>query len=88
MPERTSLSSFIRDAVNEYIKIQEPNKKETLFDLFLEQREKFNQIHNKLTRLENIEGEIIDLATAMAKFDMVDLVERDGQYVWEAKTKK
>jgi metal-responsive CopG/Arc/MetJ family transcriptional regulator len=85
---KTSLSAFIREAVNEYVKIQEPNKKTTVFDLFLEQRSNFQQIHEELTRLENIEGNIVDIAAAMAKFDMIDLVEHDGQYSWEVKKKK
>ena len=85
---RESLSAFIRDAVNEYVKIQEPKKQNTLFDLFLEQRAQFKTIQEKLERLESIEGDIIDLSAAMAKFDFIVPVERNGEWVWDIKKKE
>ncbi len=80
---RESLSAFIREAVNEYVKIQTPERKMSLFDFFLKQNDEFSQIKKKLLHLERIEGELIDLTAAMAKFDMIDII--DDQ--WEIKKK-
>ncbi|UYP47405.1 hypothetical protein NEF87_003690 [Candidatus Lokiarchaeum ossiferum] len=80
---RESLSAFIREAVNEYVKIQTPEQKMSLFDFFLKQNDEFSQIKKKLIHLERIEGELIDLTAAMAKFDMIDIV---GDQ-WEIKKK-
>ena len=80
---RESLSAFIREAVNEYVKIQTPERKMSILDLILEQRSDFSNIREKLSRLERIEGELIDLTADLAKFDMIDIVE--GQ--WEIKRK-
>jgi len=78
--KKTTLSAFVRQAVNEYLKVQAPNTKETFFDLFVQQREIFKDIQAKLTRLDNIEGELIDLETALAKVNIID-IEKAGDQI-------
>jgi hypothetical protein len=82
-----TLSAFIREAVNEYIKIQEPSKRNSLFDLYLEQRDSFRHIKEKLESLEDIEGELVDLEEAMAKYNMIDPKLLDGKVEWNTKKK-
>jgi len=64
---RKNLSAFIREAVNEYIKIQDPDRKRTIFDLFIEQRQGLEQIFQKLGR---IEGDLFEVTAAMAQKDI------------------
>lgn len=59
-----SLSAFIRNAVNDYIKIQDPKKKQTFFDLFLEQQSGMRDIKESLT---NIEGDLFEITASLAK---------------------
>ena len=66
------MSSFIRTAVNEYIKTMEPGTSSTIFDLILEQKRDFKEIQNKLDRLGRIETDLIDVTAALARFDMID----------------
>jgi hypothetical protein len=82
---RESLSAFIRDAVNEYVKIQKPDNKTSLYDLFIEQKSQYRDIQQKLTRLERIEGDILDLSAAMAELDMIVPEVREGKIFWEKK---
>ncbi len=79
-----NLSKFIRDAVNEYIKIQKPENQQTVFDLFLNQQIELKKIKDKLDHLDKIEGDLIDITAALAKFDMIDIYEDQ----WEIKKKK
>lgn len=78
--KKTTLSAFVRQAVNEYLKVQAPGTKETFFDLFVQQREMFKDIQERLSHLDNIEGELIDLETALAKVNIID-IEKDGDQI-------
>ena len=86
--KRDTLSAFIREAVNEYVKIQEPARQVSVFDVFLEQKDQFRQIQDKLTSLAKIEGDLIDLTAAMARLDFVVPVKKEDGYVWESKSEK
>ena len=57
-----SLSAFVRKAVNEYIKIQEPGMQSTIFDLIVNQRIQF----------EKIENDLLDITAALARVDLID----------------
>lgn len=73
MRGNNSLSAFIREAANEFSKIQKPERQMSLFDFFLKQNDELSQI----------KGELIDITAAMAKFEMIDI--KDDQ--WEIKRK-
>jgi hypothetical protein len=80
-----NLSSFIREAVNEYVKIQEPSKKTSLSDLYLEHQIALMDIQKKLGKLEKIEGELVDIGAALAKFDLLEYDQTNE--TWEPKKK-
>ncbi|WP_371802941.1 hypothetical protein [Candidatus Lokiarchaeum ossiferum] len=71
-----TLSAFIREAVNEFAKIQKPERQMSLFDFFLKQNDELSQI----------KGELIDITAAMAKFEMIDI--KDDQWEIKRKSKK
>ena len=59
-----SLSAFIRKAVNEYIKIQEPEKERSIFDVFLDQQTGIRDIKNSLVQIEN---DLFDITATLAQ---------------------
>lgn len=81
-----NLSMFIRDAVNEYVKFQEPSKKASLSELYLGHQIALLDIQKKLERLEKIEGELVDIGAALAKFDLLEY--DPNTETWEPKNRK
>ncbi len=59
-----SLSAFIRKAVNEYIKIQEPQRERSIFDAFLDQQTGIRDIKASLTHIEN---DLFDITASLAR---------------------
>ena len=59
-----SLSAFIRKAVNEYIKIQEPKRERSIFDVFLDQQTGIRDIKASLT---HIEKDLFDITASLAQ---------------------
>lgn len=70
--KRDSLSDFIREAVNEYVKLLEPNQQTTITELILEQK----------SRLERIEGDLLDIFAAMAQSRIIKPDVNEGQPGW------
>jgi len=66
--KRANLSAFIREAVNEYVKIQEPARRRTVFDLFVEQRQGLDQIYQALGRMES---DLFEITAAIAQKDII-----------------
>ena len=63
--KRDSLSAFIREAVNEYIKIRNPGQYSNLMDELLQQNSKQSE------RIEKIERDLIEIRAAIAKRDII-----------------
>ena len=63
-----TMSGFIRNAVNEYIKGYQPED-----DIIGQLRIRMEKMEQDFTRKTNsIEGDLIDLTATMAKFGMID----------------
>ena len=63
--KRESLSAFIREAVNEYIKIRNPGQYSNLMDEILQQNSKLSD------HIEKIERDLIEIRAAIAKKDII-----------------
>ncbi len=63
--KRESLSAFIREAVNEYIKIRNPGQYSNLMDELLQQNSKLSD------HIEKIEQDLIEIRAAIAKKDII-----------------
>ena len=62
---RESLSAFIREAVNEYIKIRNPGQFSNLMDELLQQNSEQSD------HIEKIERDLIEIRAAIAKKDII-----------------
>ncbi|QEE15461.1 hypothetical protein DSAG12_01287 [Promethearchaeum syntrophicum] len=62
---RESLSAFIREAVNEYIKIRNPGQYSNLMDELLQQNSEQSD------HIEKIERDLIEIRAAIAKKDII-----------------
>ena len=67
---RESLSAFIREAVNEYIKIREPKQYSNLLDIIQEQKQLLHQYHEQTDHIEKIKRDLIEIRAAIAKKDI------------------
>ena len=63
--KRESLSAFIREAVNEYIKIRNPGQYSNLMDELLQQNVEQSD------HIEKIERDLIEIRAAIAKKDII-----------------
>ncbi len=63
--KRESLSAFIREAVNEYIKIRNPGQYSNLMDELLQQN------IEQSDHIEKIERDLIEIRAAIAKKDII-----------------
>jgi len=63
--KRDSLSAFIREAVNEYIKIRNPGQYSNLMDELLQQNSEQSD------HIEKIERDLIEIRAAIAKKDII-----------------
>ncbi|MHA1619342.1 MAG: hypothetical protein ACTSVZ_08665, partial [Promethearchaeota archaeon] len=59
-----NLSAFIRKAVNEYVKIQDPEKERSMFDVFLDQQTGIREIKESLIQIEN---DLFEITASMAR---------------------
>ena len=68
---RESLSAFIREAVNEYIKIREPKHISNLLEIIQDQKQLLHQYHEQTDHIEKIERDLIEIRAAIAKKDII-----------------
>ena len=68
---RESLSAFIREAVNEYIKIRSPKQYSNLLDIIQEQKQLLHQSNDQSEHIEKIERDLIEIRAAIAKKDII-----------------
>ena len=68
---RESLSAFIREAVNEYIKIRDPKQYSNLLDIIQEQKHLLHQYNDQSEHIEKIERDLIEIQAAIAKKDII-----------------
>ncbi|MHA1720246.1 MAG: hypothetical protein ACTSWX_10390 [Promethearchaeota archaeon] len=79
---RESLSAFIREAVNEYIKIRNPRQYSNLLDIIYEQRQLIEQYQEQAEHIEKIERDLIEIQAAIAKKDIIpDSDEMENQII-------
>ena len=57
---RESLSAFIREAVNEYIKIREPKHISNLLEIIQDQKQLLAQFYEHSERIEKIQHDLIE----------------------------
>ena len=80
--KRDSLSAFIREAVNEYIKIRNPGQYSNLMDELLQQNSEQSD------HIEKIERDLIEIRAAIAKKDIIpDTDEMENQILNYIKSK-
>jgi hypothetical protein len=81
---RESLSAFIREVVNKFVKIKTPDKEISFYDYLQNHDKELIQLKKRLSHLERIEGDLIDLAAVLANKEMIDIVKDQ----WEIKKKE
>ena len=75
---RESLSAFIREAVNEFIKFREPKNLSNLLDIIQDQKKLLHQFYNHSENIEKnqrdlieIQRDLIEIRAAIAKKDII-----------------
>ena len=68
---RESLSAFIREAVNEYIKIRDPKQYSNLLDIIQEQKRLLYQFDEHSDHIEKIQRDLLEIRAAIAKKDII-----------------
>ena len=69
--KRESLSAFIREAVNEYIKIRDPGQYSNLMDVMYKQKQLLQHYSEHEEHIEKIERDLIEIRAAIAKKDII-----------------
>jgi len=92
---RESLSAFIREAVNEFIKFREPKNLSNLLDIIQDQKKLLHQFHDHSEYIEKnhgdlieIQRDLIEIRAAIAKKDIIpDSDEMENQILIYIKRK-
>ena len=69
--KRENLSAFIREAVNEYIKIRDPGQYSNLMDIMYKQKQLLQHHSEHAEHIEKIERDLIEIRAAIAKKDII-----------------